>query len=291
MCALACIPLEDDEGAVVGLLGVAWETAQRFDETTMALLRTVAELCEQTLERARLHDTEHQLVLQLQNSALGAPPKLAGFDVSVRYRSAVQTLTMGGDWYDAIVLGDNRAALVVGDVAGHGIPAVAEMIELRSVIHALLRSDHPIDQVVAVADEILDAASQTRIATALIAVFDRQSCTVEYVSAGHPPALLRRPDGGVDVLMDGRRTVLGVPPHGSFRVGRRNFPPGSTFVAYTDGLIERRDEDFLDSVQRLAAGLSPSTLQGEELADALLQAHAPGGAAEDDIALVVVRAT
>jgi CHASE1-domain containing sensor protein len=290
-CALACIPLEDDEGDVVGLLGVAWETPQRFDDTTRALLRTVAELCQQTLERARLHDTEHQLVVQLQESALSPPPSLGDFEMSVRYQSAVQTLTMGGDWYDAIALSEHRVALVVGDVAGHGIPAVAEMIELRSVIHALLRSAHPIDQVVSVADDILDSATQTRIATALIAVFDSKERTVEYVSAGHPPALLRAPDGEVEVLLDGRRTVLGMSPPTPSAVGVRRFEPGATFVAYTDGLIERRDEDLMASVDRLAHDLSPTTLRGEQLADAILAGHAPDGTATDDIALVVVHAT
>jgi serine phosphatase RsbU (regulator of sigma subunit) len=198
---------------------------------------------------------------------------------------------MGGDWYDAIALSEHRVALVVGDVAGHGIPAVAEMIELRSVIHALLRSAHPIDQVVSVADDILDSATQTRIATALIAVFDSKERTVEYVSAGHPPALLRAPDGEVEVLLDGRRTVLGMSPPTPSAVGVRRFEPGATFVAYTDGLIERRDEDLMASVDRLAHDLSPTTLRGEQLADAILAGHAPDGTATDDIALVVVHAT
>jgi serine phosphatase RsbU (regulator of sigma subunit) len=257
----------------------------------MALLRTITELCEQTLERARLHDTEHQLVLQLQQAALSPPPELGDFEMSVRYRSAVQTLTMGGDWYDAIVLNEHAVALVVGDVAGHGIPAIAEMIELRSVMHALLRSEHPLDHVVSVADDILDSATQTRLATALVAVFDSAARTVAYVSAGHPPALIRSPDGTVEVLMDGRRTVLGMPPRSPWSVGTRPFEPGATFVAYTDGLIERRDEDLMGSVHRLAADLSPSTLKGEELADAILAAHAPQGTTADDIALVVVHAT
>jgi serine phosphatase RsbU (regulator of sigma subunit)/CHASE1-domain containing sensor protein len=286
--ALASIPLEDAEGSVVGLLGVTWDKPRRFDDTTMALLRTIAELCEQTLERARLHDSEHLLVQRLQNEALSAPPTLERLEMSVRYQSAVQTLSMGGDWYDAIVLDDHTVALVVGDVAGHGVPAIAEMIELRSAIHALLRAHHPIDQVFTVADSILSSGDRTRIATALVAVFDSRAECVQYVSAGHPPAILRSPEGDVEVMMDGRRTVLGVPPTNPCAIARRRFAKGWTFVAYTDGLVERRREDILVSVDRLAADLGSSELQGEQLADAILLAHAPAEVAGDDIALVVV---
>jgi serine phosphatase RsbU (regulator of sigma subunit)/CHASE1-domain containing sensor protein len=289
--ALVSVPLEDATGAVVGLLGVAWEAPHRFDQTTMALLRTVAELCEQTLERSRLHDSEHLLIQQLQRSALSEPPHLDHLDMSFRYQSAVQTLTMGGDWYDTVVLDDHTVALVVGDVAGHGVPAIAEMIELRSAIHALLRSRHPIEHVLTVADAILTGCERTRIATALVAVFDSRAECVQYVSAGHPPALLRSPQGSVEVLMDGRRPVLGVPPSTPCVVARRTFPPGSTFLAYTDGLVERRHEDLLVSIERLAADLAPSNLRGEELADAILLTNAPTNAGGDDIALVVVHAT
>jgi serine phosphatase RsbU (regulator of sigma subunit) len=90
--------------------------------------------------------------------------------------------------------------------------------------------------------------------------------------------------------MDGRRPVLGVSPVRPYRIGERSFTSGSTFLAYTDGLVERRDEDLLVSVNRLAADLAPKVRSVEELADGLLAAHAPDGAVHDDLALVVVHA-
>lgn len=289
--ALASVPLKDESGTVVGLLGVAWDEPREFDATTRALLRTVAELCEQTLERSRLHDSEHLLVQRLQLSALSPPPTVDKLDLAVRYESAVQTMSMGGDWYDTVVLDEHTLALVVGDVAGHGVPAIAEMIELRSSIHALLRSHHPLDQVFDVADGILTSGERTRIATALIAVFDSHEQCVRYISAGHPPAVLRSPDGDVEVMMDGRRPVLGVPPVSPCVMASRPFVDGSTFLAYTDGLVERRHEDILVSVDRLAEDLATSALRGDELADAILVAHAPAQVGDDDIALVIVHAT
>ena len=75
--------------------------------------------------------------------------------------------------------------------------------------------------------------------------------------------------------MDGRRPVLGVPPSSPCEVASRSFPKGSTFLAYTDGLVERRHEDLLVSIERLAADLAPSKLRGEQLADAILLANEP----------------
>jgi serine phosphatase RsbU (regulator of sigma subunit) len=289
--SIACIPLGDTDGVAVGLLAVAWDRTNPFDDTTMALLRSITETCEQSLERSRLHDAEHLLVQQLQTTALRDPKTFAGLQLAVRYQSAMQTLTMGGDWYDTIPLDVRRVALVVGDVAGHGVPAVAEMIELRSAIHALLRAAHPLDDVLAIADGVLTADGRTRIATVLVAVFDSETHRVEYVSAGHPPPLLRDPDGAVEVLMDGRRTVLGVPPREACRIASRPFAPGCTFVAYTDGLVERRNEDLLESIDRLARRFEPAATDGERLADSILLEHAPSDAVDDDVALVIVRAT
>jgi serine phosphatase RsbU (regulator of sigma subunit)/CHASE1-domain containing sensor protein len=290
--SFAFIPLEDSDGTVVGLLGVAWDKPRSFDDVTMALLRTVAELCEQTLERSRLHDSEHSLVQRLQSAALSPPSPVAGLQIAVRYQSAVQTLTMGGDWYDTVELDDRSIALVVGDVAGHGVPAIAEMIEIRSAIHALLRSRHRLEQVLEIADSILGSSNTARIATALVAVFDARRQVVRYISAGHPPAILRGPGATVEVLMDGRRPVIGVPPASPCTVAERPFVPGSTLVAFTDGLVERRDEDILASVDKLAAELSVSELHGDELADAILATYVPDDSSiTDDVALVVVHAT
>ena len=112
--ALAFIPLESHEHEVVGVLGVAWNQPTSFDPITMSLLRSVGELCEQTLERSRLHDSEHHLVERLQHGALNAPGHLPGVDVAVRYESAMDALSIGGDWYDVIVLDDHAVGLVVG---------------------------------------------------------------------------------------------------------------------------------------------------------------------------------
>jgi serine phosphatase RsbU (regulator of sigma subunit) len=125
----------------------------------------------------------------------------------------------------------------------------------------------------------------------MVAIFDTATHCVEYVSAGHPPALVRDPTGAVEVLMDGRRTVLGVPPTEPCAIASRPFVSGSTFVAYTDGLVERRNEDLLESIERLATRVGGAVGDGEQFADSILLDQTPDDAVDDDVALVIVQAT
>ena len=126
-------------------------------------------------------------------------------------------------------------------------------------------------------------------ATVLIGVIDPADNSFSYVTAGHPPPLVRRPGGIVDTLTGGRHSVLGVelterPP------GYISFPPGATLILYTDGLIESRDRGIDTSIAELAATVRNSDSRSVDgLADALLASGPARDAAFDDVALVVAR--
>ena len=76
----------------------------------------------------------------LQRALLGAPPRVPGLEVVVRYRPGERSAQVGGDWYDAFPLPDGRTMLVIGDVAGHDAPAAATMAQVRGMLRALARS-------------------------------------------------------------------------------------------------------------------------------------------------------
>src|SRR6185369_15563664 len=106
-----------------------------------ALITTLAEQCAQALERARLQERSHDVALALQQSMLpSALLEVAGLDLTARYHPAVETLEVGGDWYDVIALPDGRVALAVGDVVGRGLGAATTMGQLRSALGALALS-------------------------------------------------------------------------------------------------------------------------------------------------------
>jgi serine phosphatase RsbU (regulator of sigma subunit)/CHASE1-domain containing sensor protein len=284
--ATANLPLHDRQGAVIGALGVAWDHPVDFDADLLDRLTTVAGIAGQSLERAQLADAEHRVVGALQSSVLAPLPDLPGLACAARYLPAASSIGMGGDWFEGMVLDDGRYVVVVGDVAGHGIGAVGQMAQFRSVIGTLVRLGTPLAALIEQASRSVEGTG--RIATAVVVAIDPVAGTLEYVAAGHPPPILRLPDGTTTVLGSGRRPLLGV-TRVSDASGAHDFPVGATLLCYTDGLIERRSEAIDQSVRHLAerfAGVAPG--DPERMADELLAYSLPGHDPADDIALAVI---
>lgn len=286
--ATANLPLRDREGQLLGALGVAWDRTVDFAEL-QDLLATVSGIAGQTIDRARLSDAEHRVVSTMQEVVLTPLPAFAGLDLAQRYLPAVEHFGMGGDWYEGIALDDRRYLVVVGDVAGHGIAAVASMARLRSTIGTVAALGTPIEAIFPLTTA-LPQTGELVVATAAVIEVDLEAGRVRYVCAGHLPPLVRRPDGGVDQLDGGRQPVLGVamPDH---VVGEVDFPAGSTLVCFTDGLIERYDEGIDVSLERLVGALAESdAVDADALAGDLL-ARSLAGQPTDDVVLVVMRRT
>jgi GAF domain-containing protein/CHASE1-domain containing sensor protein len=286
----ACAPLVGSDGTVTGVFIALWSELPPFDDALVARISTVADLCAQSTERSRLFDAEHRVRRDLQHTVVVRPPEVAGVEVATRYRPATQTVGMGGDWYDAIALEGGRLCLVVGDVSGHGIGAIAEMTQLRTVVHTLVAGGMPLPEIL-VRTSAMMQRDELGYATLVVAVIDPPAGSLHYVTAGHPPPLVRRPGGTVDTLTGGRHSVLGIdvtpkPP------GYVSFPAGSTLLMYTDGLIEQRGTVIDASIAALAAELRTlGATSADVLADDLLAYSAAAGATEDDVALVVARHT
>jgi GAF domain-containing protein len=290
--ACALVPLSSARGDRFGVLGLAWSGPIDLDPTDRAVLGEVGDLCAQAIERATLSDAEHHVVTTLQDSVLTRLPPGTGLDVAARYLPAAHHVGLGGDWYQGIALDDDRYAVIVGDVAGHGITAVGDMAQLKAVMGALVRIGLPLGDVFQETTSLLRHAGRAVTATALIVVVDAANGELAYAAAGHPPALLRMPDGEVIELRDGRQPLLGVVTDATARAAVHPFPVGSMLVVYTDGLVERRREALDRSISRLATELgSVSRGDAESVAAQLLASHVVDRDPDDDIALVVVTRT
>lgn len=288
--AAASAPLIGADGLAAGILIVLWAAAPRFDDALSARIRTVADLCAQSIERSRLFDAEHRVRRDLELSVLPAPRPMVGLEVATRYGPATESVGIGGDWYDAIALDDGRSCLVVGDVSGHGAGAVAKMTQIRTVVHTLVVGGMTLPDVL-IRTSAMMQRDDLGYATVLIAVVDRARGAIDYVTAGHPPALVREPGGAVHDLTGGRHSVLGI-DLAAKPVGYVPFPVGATLVMYTDGLIERRDTEIATSVDQLVARVREAgPLDADALADHLLAARPSLGADQDDVAIVVTRRT
>ncbi len=238
----------------------------------------------------RAHAREREVALALQAALLPAPHPV-GRRAAVRYQPAVGALNVCGDWYDLVDLPGGRVAVAVGDVVGHGLGAACVMGQLRSALSAAVRATAGPSQaldVLGLYSRSVDGAEST---TAVAAVIDWSTGLITYSSAGHPPAALLHPDGGVSFLDQATDPPLGARPEHLPRPSATTaFTPGGTLVLYTDGLVERRREDIDVGLSRLARSLTRhGAADPERLADALLAELIPDTGATDDTALVVIR--
>lgn len=278
------LPLTDAQRRPIAALGFGWTRVRPFREGDLALLDTIADLCEQTLERVRLAAAEHNLVTRLagrlRGSARTAP---ASLDIAVRYRPAMTGLNLGGDWYDLIHLDGDRLAVVVGDVVGHRVEAAADMAQLRTMVTTLIRLGVPLGEVFA---RLTDLTGVGFLGTCLAMVVDPDAGRVTLARAGHPhPVLARR--GRRPVAVETAPSL----PLGMVRetitVTEVPFGPGDLLVAYTDGLVERRDQPYDAGVAALRSVVSASRRRPvQRIADAILTQLA---GSDDDQALVVIR--
>jgi GAF domain-containing protein/anti-sigma regulatory factor (Ser/Thr protein kinase) len=241
-----------------------------------------------------------QVALDLQRALLPSVlPDLQEVDVATRYVAGSPEVDVGGDWFDVTDLGAGRIGLGVGDVSGRGIPAAALMGQaraaMRAAAHAALGPSDLLGLLDTHVTELVapllasDARIPPRFATAVYGVLEPFDETLRLASAGHPPVLVRDPDGQVHIVAapPGPPLGLGIGP---FDEIVRPFPPGSLLAAYTDGLVESREVDVEVGMARLAARLerAGSTDDLNALADDLLTAAGADRAA-DDVALLLVR--
>jgi serine phosphatase RsbU (regulator of sigma subunit) len=237
------------------------------------------------------HAHEREVAVALQQSMLPPLASARRPGIAVRYLPAVGTLNVCGDWYELVDLGEDRLAVAVGDVVGHGLSAAGVMGQLRSALSAAIRTvDGP-----ARALEVLGVYAcsiEGALATTVVqTVIDKRSRTITYSSAGHPPAVLLQPGEPAILLDQATDPPLGAPSgHDERPQARITYAPGATLVLYTDGLIERRGEDLDVGLRRLTDSLTRHVaLDPEPLADMLLRDLGVSEGAADDTALVVIR--
>jgi sigma-B regulation protein RsbU (phosphoserine phosphatase) len=250
------------------------------------------------LDNARLYGQQLKLAETLQHSLLSPPPQPDDLQIAVRYRPAAVHQQVGGDWYDAFVQPDGATLLVIGDVVGHNVDAAAAMGQIRAILRGIAydRPETPA-QVLTRVDGVLDGLRVATLATALVARIEQPPDqvvaglrTLRWSSAGHLPPLLLHPDGTVRLLTSPPQRLLGAGTDAPRSDHTAALQPGDTVVFYTDGIIEHGRTGIDEGIARLAAHLAEvARLPLEQLCDALLDRVTPGRA-DDDIALLALRA-
>ncbi|WP_432057145.1 SpoIIE family protein phosphatase [Streptomyces sp. bgisy022] len=280
-------------GRPVGTCVLAYAAPHRFTTEERAVLTSLAGLIAQALERALLYDAKHRLAHGLQAALLPHTlPSLPGVEAAARYLPATQGMEIGGDFYD-LVRTRNTAAAVIGDVQGHNVTAAGLMGQVRTAVRAYTTVGQAPQEVMRSTNRLLLDLGSELFASCLYLRLDPARGRAVMSRAGHPPPLLRRPDGRVRVLDLAGGPLLGVDGGAVYPATEVALSPGSLLVLYTDGLVESPGTDFEEALAALGRRLSDlGDLPLDRLADGLIRFGAD--AAEhrlDDIALLLIRTT
>jgi sigma-B regulation protein RsbU (phosphoserine phosphatase) len=222
------IPVEGDDEL--------WGVAAAFNRMAEGLQRGR----QLELERERL-ESELALARRIQSRLLPArPPRVEGVDIAGLSEPA---RAVGGDYYDHIVLGDGRVALVIADVSGKGVPAALLMSAFRASLISQLDGTADPARVMARVNRFLHQSVEPgRFVTAFLAVLDPRDGALEYCNAGHNPPYLVAPDGAVTTLETGG-LLLGMLEEGAYAKGTEVLAPGATLALFTDGVTEAQAAD------------------------------------------------
>ncbi|MFD4247615.1 SpoIIE family protein phosphatase [Streptomyces sp. NPDC058525] len=300
LSTILCLPLWGRHRPL-GVLAICWAKRHDVDVTERATLTAASGYIAQAVERALYLDERISVARELQAAMLTDLPLAGHVDISAVYQAAADDHMIGGDWYDAYHLpsdasGKPTALMVtVGDITGHDVHAATIMGQIRSMLRQATL-DHP-PYSPAAALTALDTAcctlpieaGGTLVHARLAPVDDSPDWTLTWSNAGHPPPLLRSPDGRVtallahDILFD---QSLG-PAQRTER--RRRLPPGSTLLLYTDGLIERRGHDIDAAVGRLSALLARHGDQPPAELLSRISHRLADPAPADDVVILAVR--
>ncbi len=281
--------------------------SKRLDSTNYATFRDLTEknrqlqkafdelkaAQEQLIEKERL-ERELEVAADIQISilpdVLPAPPN---FDFGACIDPARQ---VGGDFYDVFRTGENKIAVVIGDVADKGVPSAIFMARAHALIAAEADTiEDPGDVMRKVNGHITHLEKATQFVTVLYGVLNIDSGEFHYARAGHEPPLILLPDGSVERLPHKPGMALGLWEDITLDEATITLSPGSTLLLYTDGMTDCRDPNGVPfGLERIQRNLSRcSETSAQEICDHLLRtlkAYQQGSKQDDDVTLVAVHA-
>jgi serine phosphatase RsbU (regulator of sigma subunit) len=264
-----------------------------------AIERCRADRSQRELFEARLHARENaRLERGLLPQALLRDPRIA---LSATYRPGRRRALLGGDFYDAVELGDGTLHVLIGDVSGHGPDEAALGACLRVAWRTLMLAQSPPDEALALLQEVL---LHERHAPAIFATLCMLSVAPDRAAgevrlAGHPPPVLVDREG-LRALEPAHVTPpLGFVEPGGWRGNPLRFAGDWALVLYTDGLIDGRigegperlgEQRLVELIAQRVDGdigqLEDASPLLDELVTEVERLH--GGDLTDDVAMVVV---
>lgn len=294
------LPITTSAQAVVGLTN---KERGGFTAGDGKLLTAVAEQIAVIISNTLLHQQvlaqermqrELEIAAEIQTSLLPhGLPQIPGVEFAVASLPATE---VGGDFYDFISLDEDRFGVVVGDVAGKGVPAAMLTSLARTILRVEAGYDHSPQQIITRTNHALmqDLQRAEMFITALVACLNWHNLTLTYANAGHTPGLWWRADQGTFELLTATTPPLGIQAVGLGGDRTLQLSPGDFVLFYSDGITEAMSPDnqifggdrLKEALASHAGGSADDLMQSVLSAVRAFRRNAPWS---DDITLIAIR--
>ncbi len=250
------------------------------------------------ISRLELEQRQKELVRDLEAASeaqkLIMPPargKIGHVRYAMRSKSGRY---VAGDLFDVIDLADGRVGVLLGDVAGKGVPAAILMATAQTHLHVSLREGKDVAATVrAVNEHICSHMASNKFISLWVGVFDPSAGTLHYVDAGHGYWLLTREKGPPLRNESATGIPLGIDPTFQYDAAMVRMAPGGheRLIVFSDGVVEQpAPNGAMFGVEGAIAALGNSAVEQddvERIFDAVL-AHAKGPNLADDTTVASV---
>lgn len=219
---------------------------QSFNQDDLELFIALCSLAAIAIDNAKMHKSlmEKQRLVKdmefartVQESFLPQKtPEITSYRFSTHYTPAQE---VGGDFYDFILLGQDRIGIVIGDVSGKGVPAALYMAKLGSDLRTLAFTEKdPATALRLLNIQLAERSRRGMFATLLYMELDSKNGSLTISNAGHLPPIVKKADGTVRKLSTAGGSPLGILSGMTFGQEAARLEKGDTAVLYTDGIIE-----------------------------------------------------
>lgn len=255
----------DPFGFEINLLG------ETFNQMLEDLLRNKDNAAKEKLSREIL-SKELEIGRTLQKELFPKElPEFPSISIGIGFEPAKE---VAGDFYDFFACGPNRLMIAIADASDKGISACLYSLTVRSMLRSYAMAGESLESIMEKVNRLFskDTGLSGNFVTAWVGIFEIDTHTLHYSSAGHLPAILMQQKGSQQEELTTQGTALGVIEDAMFTVSKRHLKSGDLLCLYSDGVIEAHNQkgDLFGKSRLLGFLQDHSFSDTQELANALV---------------------
>jgi phosphoserine phosphatase RsbU/P len=303
--SVMCVPLATQDNQPLGVIQLdSQDRTKKFTQDDLKLLICVADQASVAIENARMHEAlveqnkleeENRAATRVQRGFLPQRfPEMRGYEFYSHYLAA---RTVGGDYYDFIPLPGGRQAVLLGDVAGKGVPAALLMARVCGEARVAMLTQPDLGTAITrLNDQLMQMGLEDRYLTLAASILDPVENRVTLVNAGHVvPAVYRQASRRFEKCVPENASgfPIGWVPGFVYNAVTVELGPGDSMILFTDGILDAEAPDGTrfgeEGVRKALAAPAAEVLSARVIGERIIRAvraHAASQPQFDDIALV-----